>query len=121
MLKDGKKDIKLTVSLEVTNTGSVAGSEAVQVYVSMSTTSPLTHVPLSLRAFKKARDIQPGEKRKVEIVLDKYAVSYWEERIKAWVIDQGEYGIHVGTSSIELPLKAEIILGREDVFEWNGL
>ena len=89
--------------------------------MSMSTTSPLTHVPFSLRAFKKLRDIQPGEKRKVEITLDKYAVSYWEERIKAWVIDQGEYGIHVGTSSDNLPLRAKLTLGHEDVFEWNGL
>ena len=76
---------------------------------------------MSLRAFKKVHDLKPGEKRKIEIVLDKYAVSYWEERIKAWVIDQGEYGVHVGTSSVNLPLSTKFILGREDVFEWNGL
>lgn len=118
---DGKKDLSVTVSVTLTNTSSVAGSETVQVYVAHPTTSALTQVPLALRAFKKVRDLQPGEKRGVELSMDKYAVSYWEERISAWTIENGEYTVHVGSSSSNLPLKAPLVLEKADAFEWNGL
>nr|AMK37826.1 beta-glucosidase [Inonotus obliquus]AMK37827.1 beta-glucosidase [Inonotus obliquus] len=118
---EGKKDLVVSVSMTVTNTGAVAGSETVQVYVAHPSTSALTQVPLALRAFKKLRDVQPGESRTVEIPLDKYAVSYWEERINAWTIESGEYTVHVGSSSENLSLKAPLVLERADAFEWNGL
>ncbi|THH05144.1 hypothetical protein EW145_g5010 [Phellinidium pouzarii] len=115
------KDLSVSVSLVLTNTSSVAGSETVQVYVSYPMTSELTQVPLALKAFKKVKSIQPGETRTVEITLDKYAVSYWEDRISAWTIDHGEYGVLVGPASDKLPLKASLVLEKADVFEWNGL
>ncbi|KAL5511937.1 hypothetical protein ACEPAH_5156 [Sanghuangporus vaninii] len=118
---DGKKDLSVIVSVTVTNTGSVAGSETVQVYVAHPVTSALTQVPLALRTFKKLRDVKPGEKRIVELTLDKYAVSYWEERINAWTIESGEYMVHVGSSSESLPLRVPLVLQKSDVFEWNGL
>ncbi|KAI5119584.1 hypothetical protein M0805_006469 [Coniferiporia weirii] len=118
---DAKKDLSITVSLTVKNTSAVAGSETVQVYVSYPKTSELTQVPLALKAFKKVKDIQPGETRAVKITLDKYAVSYWEDRIGSWTIDSGEYGVLVGPASDRLPLKAPLVLERASTFEWNGL
>ncbi|EJD06139.1 beta-glucosidase [Fomitiporia mediterranea MF3/22] len=118
---DGKKDLSITISLAITNTGPVTGSETIQVYVVHPPTSALTQVPLALRAFKKVRDLKPGEKLPVELTLDKYAVSYWEERIGSWTIEKGEYTVHVGSSSDNLLLRAPLVLERSDVFEWNGL
>lgn len=109
------------MTITVANTGSTTGTETVQLYVAHPPTSALTQVPLALRTFKKLRDIKPGEKRVVELSLDKYAVSYWEERISAWTIESGEYTVHVGASSESLPLKAPLILQKSDTFEWNGL
>lgn len=112
-------EFSLTASVTVTNTGSVAGSEVVQLYVSMPTTSELTHPPRLLRAFGKARDVAPGASTRVVLSLDKLAVSYWEDRISRWVIERGEYGVSVGPSSDVLPLAATFVVSK--TVEWSGL
>ncbi|KAI0669358.1 beta-glucosidase [Trametes maxima] len=114
-------DLDLTASLKVTNTGSVTGTEVVQLYVSYPTTSELTHPPLALKAFAKVSNLAPGKSETVKLALDKYAVSYWETRISRWVIDDGVYVARVGRSSAPeaLKLSAEFKIAKR--FEWNGL
>lgn len=112
-------DFSLTVSLSVTNTGSVAGSEIVQLYVSLPVTSDLEHPPLQLKAFAKVYDLQPGKSQHVELTLDKYAVSYWEPRYATWTVEKGEYQVHVGASSDNLPLTSIFVLSKS--FEWRGI
>ncbi|KAH9857422.1 beta-glucosidase [Lenzites betulinus] len=116
-----KGDVTLTASLKVTNTGSVTGTEVVQLYVSYPTTSELTHPPLMLKAFAKVVDIAPGKSEVVKLALDKYAVSYWENRIERWVVDAGVYVARVGRSSAPdaLKLSAEFKVSKR--VEWNGL
>ncbi|KAG6844543.1 hypothetical protein H0H87_006027 [Tephrocybe sp. NHM501043] len=113
------KEFSLTASVTVTNTGSVAGSEIVQLYVSPPATSDLTHAALQLRAFAKVRDLQPGASERVELALDKYAVSYWEERFKTWAVEKGVYGVKVGASSDALILNETFVLSKG--FEWTGI
>ncbi|KAH7919491.1 glycoside hydrolase family 3 protein [Leucogyrophana mollusca] len=112
-------DFSLTASVTLTNTGKLTGSEVVQLYVAMPTTTDLSHPPLLLRAFTKVKDLQPGESKKVTLSLDKYAVSYWENRITRWVVEKGEYGVRVGAGSDNLPLQANFTIVKG--FEWNGL
>ncbi|KAF9007700.1 hypothetical protein BDZ89DRAFT_1168451 [Hymenopellis radicata] len=88
-----EKDVSFTASLNVTNTGSVKGSEVVQVYMSLPKTSHLTHPPLQLRGFAKVRGLEPGKTDKVTVRLDKYAVSYWDDKIECWVVEKGEYEV----------------------------
>ncbi len=114
-----EKDISFAVSLDITNTGKVKGSEVVQVYMSLPKTSHLTHPPLQLRGFAKVRDLQPGKTEKITVKLDKYAVSYWDDKIECWVVEKGEYEVKVGTSSEALELGGN--LGLERGFEWSGL
>ena len=71
-------EFKLGVSLTVENIGPVTGSEVIQVYISLPETSALSHPRLQLKGFAKVRDLVPGNKERVEVVLDKYARS--EER-----------------------------------------
>ncbi|EMD34223.1 glycoside hydrolase family 3 protein [Gelatoporia subvermispora B] len=114
-------DFNLKASLTLTNTGSVTGTEIVQLYISMPSTSELTHPPLTLKAFAKVTDLGAGQSTRVELELDKYAVSYWEERISRWVVEPGVYGVRVGRSSApsDLTLGGEFTI--EKGFEWNGL
>ncbi|KAH9483439.1 putative beta-glucosidase I [Psilocybe cubensis] len=112
-------EFSLTVSLNVTNTGNVTGSEVIQVYIAAPTTSELTHPLLQLKGFAKAKNLAPGESRKVDIVLDKYAVSYWSELYDTWTVEQGVWGIKVGTASDKLVLEDSFKI--EKGFEWNGL
>lgn len=77
------------VSCKVRNVGPVTGSEVVQVYVSLppnGTTNP----PMQLRGFDKARDLASGSTTTVNVVLDKYAISYWDESIDEWRISGSE-------------------------------
>lgn len=110
---------QIGLSVAVTNTGSVCGSEVVQAYITLPATSLLTHPKYQLRAFAKVRDITPGETRKVELSLDKYAVSYWDDSRDCWVAERGKYAVSVGTASNDLPLRDTFYLKKE--FTWTGL
>jgi beta-glucosidase len=114
-------DVKLTATVTVKNTGSVAGSEVVQLYTTIPSNQDPAHiqVPRSLRAFSKVHDLAPGASTTVELALDKYAVSYWEPTIGRWVVENAEYVVEVGPSSAVLPLQATFAIERG--FEWNGL
>lgn len=109
------------MTVTISNTGTVVGSEVVQAYVTLPTTSDLTHPPLSLRAFAKVRHLAPGKSEDVALKLDKYAVSYWEDRISRWVAERGEYTVRVGKSSAPEDLVLQGKFSIDKTFEWNGL
>ncbi|CDO74858.1 hypothetical protein BN946_scf185004.g8 [Trametes cinnabarina] len=106
------------VQITVTNTGPVAGSEVVQVYISLPDIG-LTTPKLQLRAFAKARDLTPGESRRITVGLDKYAVAFWDVRSQQWRATDGTYGVHVGKSSEEIVLEGGFAV--EEGFTWAGL
>lgn len=114
-------DVAVTASVKVTNTGSVTGTEVVQLYVTLPATSELTHPPLQLKAFAKVIDLAPGKSEFAKLTLDKYAVSYWEERIARWVVESGVYRVRVGNSSAPQALKLSSEFKIKQGFEWNGL
>ena len=113
------REFNLTASLYVTNVGSVNGSEVVQLYIALPATSDLTHPLLQLKAFAKVRDLEPGASQSVELHLDKYALSYWDDRFDTWSVEKGDYCVHVGTSSDNLPL--ESTFNVPEGFEWKGI
>ncbi|HOO27351.1 MAG TPA: glycoside hydrolase family 3 C-terminal domain-containing protein [Lachnospiraceae bacterium] len=96
----------LTVSLDVTNTGKVAGKEAVQIYVEALDSEAIRPVR-ELREFAKV-ELKPGETKTVSFVLGKRAFSYYNVQIKDWYAEPGIYEIHAGTSSRELLASAKI-------------
>ena len=114
-------DVSIAATVKVANTGSVAGTEVVQLYVSLPTTSELTHPPLMLKSFAKVVDLAPGKSTTVSLKLDKYAVSYWEDRIARWVVEDGVYRVRVGNSSAPAALKLSAEVKIPKRFEWNGL
>lgn len=111
-------EIKLTATIKVTNTGSLRGSQVVQLYIGYPDTG-ITHPTLQLRGFAKARDLDPGAAETVTIELDKYAVSYWDTPKSRWQVDSGKYHIRVGDSSDNLTLAAAFELKKG--FTWSGL
>lgn len=111
-------DFGVTASLKITNTGSLAGSEVVQLYTSLPSTSALTHPPRALKAFAKVY-LAPGKSTSVQLTLDKYAVSYWEERIERWVAEAGVYTVRVGASSEDVKGETSFVIAKE--FQWSGL
>ncbi|KAJ1309840.1 hypothetical protein OPQ81_006605 [Rhizoctonia solani] len=110
--------LEVKASVTVKNTGSVKGSEIIQLYVAPPS-GPITHPKLQLRAFGKAADLEPGASKSVELSFGKYGVSFWHEEDETWRADAGEYQVFVGTSSVDLSLSSSFEL--KQTFSWRGL
>jgi beta-glucosidase len=113
-------DIAATVSLTVKNTGLVTGSDVVQVYITDKQSS-LRRPLKELKGFEKVKDIAPGETKTVEIVLDKYAFSYWDDAFNAWVAEEGDFDIIVAKSSKVGDVLATQTVALGKTFKWTGL
>jgi beta-glucosidase len=110
--------LRLAVTVTVTNTGAVSGSEVVQVYITLPEVG-LTTPTLQLRGFAKARDVRPGTSTVVSVSLDKHAVSYWDARRGVWAASRGMYSVMVGKSCEDIMLSGEFKLEKD--FTWTGL
>jgi beta-glucosidase len=100
-LRLSKTELKAGESLEatanVTNTGSVAGDEVVQLYIHQragSTSRPIRE----LKGFERVA-LQPGETKTVHFTLGKKELTYWSERRKAWVEEPEEFDVWAGDDS----------------------
>ncbi len=103
-----KSGAMVSVGFDVTNTGSVAGAEVAELYV--SDPSSLAKRPeRELKGFEKVR-LAPGETKHITINLDARAFSYWDEPGHKWTIDPGKFVILVGDSSENTPLHADLSL-----------
>ncbi|HHY10922.1 MAG TPA: glycosyl hydrolase [Firmicutes bacterium] len=90
------------VSCTVENTGEVAGAEIVQLYIS-KTDSALFRPEHELKGFRKVF-LAPGEKKRVQFSLDERSFAYYNARISAWHVEEGEYEIRLGASSRDIRL-----------------
>ncbi|TIA80758.1 hypothetical protein E3P77_02724 [Wallemia ichthyophaga] len=86
------------IRMKVTNTGSVAGREVIQLYVN-DVESRLARPFLELKAYAKTNLILPGESEEVTLMLGKRAFSYFDDFKSRWVIEAGEFKLFVATSS----------------------
>ena len=94
------------VSLTVTNTGSVAGTEIVQLYVAKKN-SELFRPARELKGFARV-SLAPGEKQRITIMLDDKAFRFWNVKANRWEIEGGEYELLVGASVEDIRLCEKI-------------
>ena len=94
------------VSLTVTNTGSVAGTEIVQLYVAKKD-SELFRPVKALKGFARVT-LAPGENQRITIMLDDKAVRGWNVKANRWEIEGGEYELLVGASVEDIRLCEKI-------------
>ena len=93
-------------SLTVTNTGSVAGTEIVQLYVAKKN-SELFRPAKELKGFARVT-LAPGEKQRITIMLDDKAFRFWNVKANRWEIEGGEYELLVGASVEDIRLCEKI-------------
>jgi beta-glucosidase len=122
------KDIDgVTVSVDVTNTGKVAGKEIVQVYVH-DQKSGLARPEKELKGFAKV-ELKPGETKTVSIKLDYRAFAYYHPEYKLWITENGDFDLliaasaadvrHKVTVTLESTLKLPCVLDKESTIrEW---
>lgn len=97
---------KLSVSVDVTNTGMHFGKEVVQLYVA-APTSTIIRPCLELRAFDKI-GLEPGETKTVTFELDKRAFAYWDLEAHDWLVEEGNYQVIIAKSAAEKVLVADV-------------
>lgn len=101
-------DQNVTVSFDVTNTGTRAGAEIAQVYVGQSGKAPIPRPVKELKGFSKVT-LNPGETRSVSVTLDRRAFSYYDDKRHDWTADGGEFNVIVGSSSAKAELTGKVI------------
>lgn len=90
----------LTVTVDVTNTGAVAGQEIVQVYVH-DRQAALLRPEKELKGFAKVA-LEPGETKTVAISLDFRAFAYWHPDYGRWITEDGACDILIGASAADI-------------------
>lgn len=94
------------VSVDVKNTGNVAGKEVVQLYVCDKVSTVIRPVK-ELKEFAKV-ELQPGETKTVTFELGKRAFAYWSVELHDWHVESGEFEIMIGKSSRDITLSKTI-------------
>ncbi len=103
------KDVDgVTVMVDITNTGDLAGKEIVQVYVH-DRKSGLMRPEKELKGFAKV-ELQPGETKFVSIPLDFRSFAYYQPKYKQWITEDGEFDLLIGASSADIRCRLPVTL-----------
>jgi beta-glucosidase len=88
------------VSVDVSNSGAVAGDEVVQLYVS----HPESRVPRAIKDLRGYRRVtlKPGETRTVGFSVPVSSLAYWNEQTHGWVVEASPVKLQVGASSADI-------------------
>jgi beta-glucosidase len=106
----GSLNAPVTVSFELKNTGRREAAEVAELYVGDSHASvprPLKE----LKGFAKV-DLKPGETRRVTLMLERRAFSFYDVQKKGWSAEPGDFTILVGGSSDNIQLRGKFTLTR---------
>ena len=121
----------VTVNASVKNTGSFAGKEVVQLYVS-APQGKLDKPYQALAAFEKTEELQTGETTDVTLSFDLRDLASYDEARACWILEAGDYVLRLGNSSVDtqafaaVRLDGEVVvkqvrncLGKPDFEDWK--
>jgi beta-glucosidase len=100
------KNGTVTVSVDVTNTGSRAGDAVVQLYVK-HLDSKVERPREELKGFQRAA-IQPGETKTVQIPLKASTLAWWDENLPGFSVESEAISLMVGNSSADIQLTTTV-------------
>lgn len=110
------------VTLTVTNTGSCAGAEVVQLYVAKPD-AKIFRPAKELKGFAKVY-LAAGESKTVTIPLDDKAFRYWNVATHRWEVEGGSYQLLAGASSADIRLTTAVTVegtGAPDPYAGKNL
>lgn len=122
------KDVDgVTVTVDVKNTGKIAGKEIVQVYVHDQKCT-LVRPEKELKGFAKV-ELKPGETKTVSIKLDFRAFAFYHPKYKQWITETGDFDLIIAASAadvretlkvtLESTLKLPCLIDKESTIrEW---
>lgn len=100
----GSDDV-VEIEIDVTNSGSRAGSEVVQVYVAFDD-PPIERAPIELKGFGRV-ELEAGETATVAVALEVSSLGHYDG---GWAVSPGSYRILAGPSSRQLPLEGMLVV-----------
>jgi len=104
---------KVTVSVDVKNTGDVDGDEVVQIYVKTPESAASMQRPIKrLKGFKRVT-IPAGQTKTVEIEVDCAELWFWDDKNNRITYDQGKYIFEIGASSRNIKGQVEAVLSGQ--------
>jgi beta-glucosidase len=114
--RNGPSGRQVTVSATVTNSGRVAGSDVVQLY--LGDPAAAGEPPRQLKGFRKVT-LRPGQSTTVRFALTGHDLSYWDDTANGWVAPDGQFSVYVGDSSAlaSLPLRGSFTVTQA---AWPG-
>lgn len=104
-VENGLIDDTYTISLDVTNTGTVAGKESVQIYLQKPYTAydqenGIEKAAVELVGFDKTKILQPGQKQRISVEVKEQAfASYDSTAAKTYIMDEGDYYFTAGKNA----------------------
>src|SRR5579875_995196 len=101
-----------TVSATVKNTGSRAGADVAQLYVTDPAASG--EPPRQLEGFARV-SLPPGASQTVQFQLTQRNLQYWNSSSNGWAVSTGNYGIEVGDSDASLPLSGTLAVSSSQI------
>jgi beta-glucosidase len=104
----------LEVQIDITNTGSLAGKEIVQLYI-RDITASLQRPEKELKAFSKVH-LEPGERGSAILSIHREALAYYDDLACEWVAEAGEFEVLVGASSQDIRATALFTLTASSRF-----
>ena len=107
---------KLSLSVEVTNVGEVAGKEVVQVYLSAPAKS-MDKPALELKAFVKTELLSPKQSQTLSFTLTPESLASFDTARSAWVVEAGTYTVKVGNSVENILQTATFTVPKEIVVQ----
>ena len=100
------KDGALTISVDVTNTGSRTGDDVVQMYVKHQG-SKVERPREELKGFHRVT-VQPGETKTVQITLKASTLAWWDEKLPGFRVEAEPIRVMIGNSSSDIQLTTEV-------------
>ena len=107
---------KLSLSVEVTNVGEVAGKEVVQVYLSAPAKS-MDKPALELKTFAKTELLSPKQSQTLSFTLTPESLASFDTARSAWVVEAGTYTVKIGNSVENILQTATFTVPKEIVVQ----
>lgn len=103
----------LTVNVSVSNIGTRASDEVMQLYV-RARQSRVTQPLKALKGFERIH-LEPGETRTLAFTLPAHELAFWDVTREKWVVESGVYDVLVGRSSADIQQSAAITVQGETI------
>lgn len=102
----------ITATITITNTGTVAGKEVVQLYIAAPSKS-LDKPTRELKGFAKTSLLLPGKSQSISFQIKPSDLASFDTQRSSWVVESGSYKLQIGASSENIKQTSSFIVGKE--------